>query len=79
MTDYLRNYILWYAVIAWPLQNKKTLLLKSSLLTDNVKKVYFKETFIKDSLSEEIQSFKMIQKMLSSSYNLHYFDHMRDL
>ena len=79
MTDYLRNYILWYAVIAQPLQNKKTLLLKLSSLTDNAKKVYFKETFVEDLLSKETWSFETIQKMLSLPYNLHHFDHIRDL
>ena len=77
--DYLRNYILWYAVIAQSLQNRKTLLLKSSLLTDNVRKIYFKRTFIKDSSSDETWSLKRIQKMLSSPHNLHHFNHMRDL
>ena len=79
ITDYLRNYILWYAVIAQPLQNRKTLLLKSSPLTNNARKAYFKETFIEDLSSKETWLFETIQKMLSLPCNLHHFDYIRDL
>ena len=74
LTEYLRQYIHFYAQLARPLQDLKIILLKEAPIKGNPRKVYaFKTVLLKASLTEEI-SFRELQKALSKSCILVHFN-----
>ena len=74
MTGYLRQYIEAYAAVAKPLQERKTVLLKSSPAAGgNARKTYSMRTLLREPNWKEITSFEQLQAMLSSPTILIYF------
>ena len=80
ITDYLRDYIPYYARIAEPLQNQKTFLLKGSpSISRQKRKNYTAKTQVLDPTEEELNAFKLLQEILSSPNYLIHIDFTRCL
>lgn len=73
-TEYLRQYVLYYAQKAEPLMQRKTMLLKlSSNIKKKARKNFSKRTDIIKSSKKEWDFFKQLQMIFSrSSFFIHY-------
>ena len=60
ITEYLRNYIAWYAQIVRSLQNRKIELLKSSSKGDRERKFFLAITRLSNSTTAKLLSFKTL-------------------
>ena len=78
LTKWFRQYIEKYAAIVKFLQMKKTLLLQQTSKSKNARKSYFSKIKFTESFAK-IDAFKIIQKSLSTSTYLVYFDSKRQL
>ncbi len=75
--EWLRDYVAWYAQKAKPLQQRKTLLLKSSSSQkDFVRKAYFSKTSFQ-FFDRELRSFELIQEVFKNSRFLTHFNLIR--
>lgn len=74
LTEYLRNYIHFYAQLVRSLQNLKTSLLKNASAKDNSRKICSSRTRLIESTTVESKSFKTLQAALFSSFNLAHCD-----
>ena len=79
LTGYLRQYVHFYAQLARPLQDLKTLLLKEAPTKGNPRKVYALKTKLPTASIAEETSFDELQKALSKSCILIHFDHIKIL
>jgi hypothetical protein len=76
--EWLSDYVAWYAQKTESLQDRKTLLLKSSSSQkDHVKKVYVSKTILKNSSKKKWKTFEMIQKIFKNSRFFTHFDLIR--
>jgi hypothetical protein len=76
--DWLRDYVAWYAQKTKSLQQKKTLLLKSSSFNKEFdKKAYFAKAFLKNSSDRERKFFDLIQDAFKNSRFLTHFNVIR--
>ena len=73
MTNWLRQYISYYAQIEKSLKNRKINLLKLTSKFDNSRRVYSTRIVVKTSFSIELIAFDILQELLSrSSYFVHH-------
>ena len=73
MTNWLRQYISYYAQIEKSLKNRKINLLKLTFKSDNSRRVYSTRIAVKTSFSIELIAFNILQESLSRfSYLVHH-------
>ena len=72
LTDWLCQYILYYAQLIKSLQNKKTALFHKSSTAGKSQKKYFKKTQIDESSVLEHKAFEDIQKIFDKFNFLHH-------
>ena len=72
LTSWLRDYVSWYVEIFKSLQQLKIELLHDESVVDNVKKTYFRNIKIKNSTTEKVAFFRILQSLL---IKLFYFVH----
>ena len=74
LIDWFRNYVFYYAQIAKPLQNCKTIFLKNESIKNNSRKTFFKKTSIDQSINAKYQFYEYLQIRFSKSSFLVHFD-----
>jgi hypothetical protein len=73
LTGWLRQYVPFYAILAQPLQQRKTELLRKGPIRGSPRKRYSGSTKITDPTEAELVSFREIQEALSSpTYLVHH-------
>ena len=75
MTGWLREFVPKYAIIADPLQARKTTLLTKAPYSGSQRQDYARKTHLKNPTPEEKASFEAIQEALSKPRFLYHFDH----
>lgn len=76
-TDYLRNYVSFYAQLTKLLQELKTRLLKSTLIQESFRRVYTFKHRLKYLIDLKMTSFKSLQKTLLNVNILIHFNSKR--
>ena len=71
-TNWLRNYVFWYVEMFKSFQKLKTELFHDEFVIDNVKKIYSRNTKIKNFIIEELVFFQTLQFLLIKFF---YFVH----
>ena len=71
-TDWLYQYIFYYAQFIKSLQNKKMILLHKSFIAEKSQKKYFKKIQIDESFVLEYETFENIQKIFDKFNFLHH-------
>ena len=79
MTNWLCQYIHFYAALAKPLQDRKTALLKNSPKKGNARKSFAARTSLQDPSLAELESFNALQQAFAKTSFLIHFDHTRTL
>ena len=74
MTGWLRDYVANYAIIAKPLQDRKTMMLVNSPRSGQERKNYAFRSMIKEPTGAELAAFRSLQKALSTPSFLRHFD-----
>ena len=74
LTEWLRDYVSMYVDVAKSFQKLKIELLRNALVTDNVKKIFFRTIKIKNFISRKFASFQTFQILLSKSFYLIHVD-----
>ena len=78
LTDWLRNYIAWYAQKSNSLQRRKTLLLRSSSTNkERQRKIYSARIVVKKPFAAELDSYRQLQKAFSKTKLLIHHDSTR--
>ena len=72
LTDWLHQYIFYYAQLIKFLQNKKTTLFHKNFTAEKSQKKYFKKTWINESFILKYKAFEDIQKIFNKLNFLHY-------
>ena len=76
LTDYFKKYVSFYVDVFKAFQIKKTKLLKSFSIFNNVRKIFFNRIKINNSTSLKLKFFRTLQSLLfESSYLIHYDRH----
>ncbi len=74
LTGWMREYVPNYAGVSQPLQDRKTLLLKSSPIAGSPRRKFAQRTHILDPTSAEKQAYEAIQTALSKPRHLTHAD-----
>ena len=74
MTGWLRDYVANYAIIARPLQDRKTMMLANSPRSGQERKNFAFRSMIKEPTGAELAAFQTLQKALSTPSFLRHFD-----
>ena len=75
LTEWFRNFVLWYAQKVDALQRRKTLLLRQSLsIKSTIRKTYFRKIVVDNSIIEELEFYCQLQKTFSQiTFLIHFF------
>ena len=79
MTGWLRDYIAGYAMIARPLQDRKTRMLATSPRSGQERKNFALRSMLKEPSGAELDAFHSLQKALSTPSFLRHFDEKMEL
>ena len=79
LTSWLRDYVFWYAEMFKSLQKLKIELFHDESVADNVKKVYFRNIRIKNSIIEKLIFFQTLQSLLTKLFYLVHSNSRRKL
>lgn len=77
--DWLRNYVSYYAQKTYALQQRKTRLLKQSLIKSRARKAFSQSTAVKLYTDAELNSFNQLQRFFSRLSYIVYFDKIEKL
>ena len=77
LTGWMRNYVPYYAQIAEPLQNRKTILLRGGPTKGNPRKAFSKRTPIDQPTNAEYESYEYLQIRFSKPSFLVHFEAIR--
>ena len=79
LTKYLRQYILCYAQVARPLQERKTFLNRSVNVKGNARQKVVARTYITTPTDRELNAFYHLQQLFSQPSILSHYDPSRQL
>ena len=79
LTNWLRDYVSWYAKVFKSLQKLKIELLHDESVVDNARKVYSRNTRIKNFIIEELAFFQTLQFLLVKLFYLVHSNSRRKL
>lgn len=79
LTGWLREYVKSYAKVSEPLQDRKTALLKRSPIAGSARRSFSARTLLQNPTEEEVLSYKVLQKRLSSPRYLVHCSPVRQL
>ena len=78
-TEYLRQYIFYYAQKADSFQRRKILLLKNAFMKKRVRKRHDLQIVVNNFIEKKLNFFNQLQSIFSRAFFLMHFDFKRDL
>ena len=79
LIDWMRKYVSFYVDVFKSLQKRKTILLKSALKKENVKKTFASRIRIDNAISREQTSYEILQSLFSKFFYLIHHDSKRQI